>query len=289
MILKKIFFLCVLIFFACKKEISYNGSDELIPVCNAFISQDQVLKIHLSYSANIIGTVVTLDGAEIKVYENGHLRIIDFIEDNGYYISNFYPENGNFYYIEVWKDNKKLVTAYDTIPYSTAIEKPEWRFPVGMIDEWTMAGLVSFRFTDDSKSKNYYEIMIAKYNNDVLDHNYIIEINNEFISLNTDRSWLDIRSILFSDSLIQGKTVNVEIKTQGSERQPPVVILRNVSYNYYRYRQRLPVHQFLQGKERDIDLSFFRGEPIDMFTNIDGGLGVFVAYNQDIKECLVIQ
>ena len=87
--------------------------------------------------------------------------------------------------------------------------------------------------------------------------------------------------------MIQGKTVDIQIRTQAAA-PIPIVVFRNVSHSYYQYRKRLPVHQFLQVRERDVDLSFFRGEPIDMFSNINGGLGIFAAYYQDIKECRVI-
>jgi len=125
---------------------------------------------------------------------------------------------------------------------------------------------------------------------DVLEYLACMEINNEFVSSNTDRSWEDIKSFVFSDSLFQGKTVEIQIKVQGTSKDnPPFVVLRNVSKSYYQYRRQWTAHQFLQSRERTVDLSFFRGEPINMFSNINGGLGIFVAYSQDIKECRIIQ
>jgi hypothetical protein len=275
-------------FTACTKEIPYTGKNDALSVCNAFISPDQKLKIHLSHSANITGAMVALAGATIKVYENDELRSVDFIEEDGYYSSGFRPVAGSVYSLDVWKKGIKLLSACDTIPDSVIVENPTWQFPVGMMDEWTQAGLVRFSFTDNKQTNNYYEIMLAgKSDEEELRYNYLMEINNDFISLNTDQSWQNIRSILFSDSLIQGKTVDIQIRSQGTVSSRPIVILRNVSRSYYWYRKQLPVHLFLQGRERDIDLSFFRGEPVDMFTNIIGGLGVFYAYNQDIKECQV--
>jgi hypothetical protein len=283
-------FSIIFLFSSCTKELPYSGNDFNVPVCNAFISPDQALTIHLSYSANITGAVATMDGASIDVYENGELLPIAFVENNGFYKSDFFPQAGNIYSIDVWKDGIKLLTACDTLPEKVIIVDSAWQFPVGMMDTSTDAGLVTFSFVEDPLRKNYYEIMLCSYGRgNELYFNYLMEINNEFISLNTDHSWLDIRSFLFSDSLIQGKTVDIQIRTQGSISSQPIVILRNVSRSYYQYRQRLPVHQFLQVRKRDENISFFRGEPIDMFANVNGGLGVFVAYYQDIKECRVIQ
>jgi len=282
----------ILLFFftACVKELPYTGCNDFTPVCNAFITPDHGLTVYLSYSADIMGVVVTLEGAKIDVYENGVLKNVDFTEDNGFYRSDFYPSAGNIYSIDVWKDEIKIFSASDTIPEKMIIQNPTWQFPVGMIDEWTTAGLVSFSFEDDPHCKNYYEIMLAYRSHDgLLGYNYIMEINNEFMTLNTDRSWQDIRSALFSDSLINGKSVDMKIRTQGVINSNPIIIFRNVSWSYYQYRKRLPVHQFLQNRERAVDLSFFRGEPIEMYTNIEGGFGVFAAYYQDIRECQNIQ
>lgn len=285
-----IIFLLHFLLWGCTKEIPYIGNDTPLPVCNAFVSQDQELKIRLSNSVNITDFSTTaIAGAEIDFYENGELRTVDFTEDNGYYVSDFRPAAGSIYSIDVWKDGTKLLSACDTLPEKVTIEDPTWQFPVGMMDESTQAGLVTFSFTDDEKRNNYYEIMLAgKHGKDKLIYNYLMEINNEFISLNTDHSWQDIRSFLFSDSLIQGRTVDIRIRTQGSISSQPIVILRNVSRSYYQYRKLWTTHQFLQNWERAANLSFFRGEPIEMFTNVTGGLGIFAAFYQDIKECRVI-
>jgi len=146
----------VVLFFltACIKELPYFGSYDPLPVCNAYISPDQVFTVHLSYSANMMGAVASLDGAKIDVYENGALLEVDFTEENGFYRSDFYPIAGNVYSIDVWKDGAKLFSACDTIPEKVSIENPTWLFPVGMIDEWTQAGLASFTFTDDPNSNN---------------------------------------------------------------------------------------------------------------------------------------
>ena len=273
------------LFTACVvKELPYNGDDHLIPVCNAFVSPDQAFSIHLSYSANITGHITTMDEANIDVYENGKLQNIVFLEENGLYSSDFFPKAGNVYCIDVWKNGVKLLSACDTVPDKVSIEDPCWQFPVGMLDEWTQAGLVTFTFKDDPDQKNYYEILLALKYEERLQHVYLMEIDNEFISLHTDRSWLNVPSFLFTDSLIHGKTVNIEIRADGGGG-PKTVIFRNVSRSYYLYRKRLAAHQYLQNREREVDLSFFRSEPVDMFSNINGGLGIFLAYYQDIQDC----
>jgi len=236
-------------------------------------------------------TIFSLDGADIKFYKNGILYPVDFTENNGLYSTKFNPISGDIYSIDVWKDGIKLLSACDTIPGVVLIENPIWQPSFGMMDEWTQAGLVSFSFSDDPLCKNFYEIMLARksYKNDGLEYLACMEINNEFITSSTDRSWQDIKSFVFSDSLFQGKTVDIQIKVQSTFQVPPFIVLMNVSQSYYQYRRQWITHQFLQNRNREANLSFFKGEPVDMFTNINGGLGVFVAYNQDIKECQIIQ
>ena len=54
-----------------------------------------------------------------------------------------------------------------------------------------------------------------------------------------------------------------------------IVVLRSVSESYYRYKKMLPEHLNAQ----QYDFWQGQGDPVEMFTNIEGGYGIFGAYS----------
>lgn len=161
---------------------------------------------------------------------------------------------------------------------------------------------VNLRFKDPPRVKNYYEIFIrVRYSLDgkTVDENVetyysdnpaIVneglvastgQINNDFLSD------MQPSSVIFSDTLFQGKEISLGITflspSEYATGQPEThsfslsVYLSNVTKAYYQYRKTIFMH--LNAQQSNVWDGYV--EPIQMFSNVKGGYGVFAGYTSD--------
>ena len=79
---------------------------------------------------------------------------------------------------------------------------------------------------------------------------------------------------------VQGKFTNQFVPTDAEDRYG---ILRTTSRAYYKYRKSWIRHSNNQQIGNQIEELLFMtliGDPVPMYTNVEGGYGIFAAYNQ---------
>jgi hypothetical protein len=186
----------------------------------------------------------------------------------------------------VHKDN---ISSVDDIPEFVAMQSASFHDSVAIDSDGVFFSECEIEFTDNSFQKNYYEISLFK----------LYELNNEIA---TDEAYLFSSdpvieaegltdyypsSIILSDTLINGQNYKLKINyyppywSTGEvvdNKYKVIIHFRSISENYYKYKKALIVHEYNQ----DGDIWDGLGNPVPMFTNIEGGYGIFAGYIVDI-------
>jgi len=147
----------------------------------------------------------------------------------------------------------------------------------------SMYGKVSLSFQDDAKVKNYYEIVILGKDSSI---NQTFNITSRVTTLDSERDSNFPGTISFTDELFNGQELDLNIFVNSYDT--PIIVLKNVSRNYYEYKKSLEVHFYNQNVDRENIYELFKGDPVELYSNVTNGLGIFAGYTQDIKECTLI-
>ena len=276
---------------ACTKiiEIDLPHHDEKI-IVNSFFTEGDTLKVHLSKSIPILESYFPVcDDAFVKLLENNN--VIDTLYKKGqYYYSNVVIEKVKDYSLVITVPGMDSVVCHDIIPELIPIKSYRFADSV-MIDE---NGFVVMQFEfdfDDPPGPNYYEIAM-----NVQRGFYGFKNNTDPVLISTGLLDYDPKTLIFSDKLIEGKPVALKVNYavmadsfdkigDGPQYKYDLnVSFKSISESYYRYKQKQIVYLF--GLNTDI----FTGsaEPVQLFSNIEGGYGIFAGYISDDKTINVI-
>ncbi len=287
---------------ACTKEVELDlPQHNSMIVVNSVFNNDSLLTVHISKSNGMFqNSRPWVESAIIKLYQNDELIETNELipTDSGLYISNFVAQESNSYKLEISSSGLNSIECKDLLPtkpilgsisFKDSIYVDEDRFPISQ---------ARILIHDSFNKKNFYEVKFklkyilpdeSKYRiTDAISYrkNSDIVLQNENI--------LDYypKTLVFSDELFNGQDYNMHIDFAGPisitayngqmEHQgydfTLIVYFRSISENYYKYKKQLTKH--LYNQEGDIWEGV--GDPIQMYTNIDGGYGIFAGYTQII-------
>jgi hypothetical protein len=250
------------------------------------------MKIHVSLSSGIKEkNIPIVENATCFLYEDGvFVKTFDFQED-GYYNSNYLPIAGKKYRVEVEVPNFEKVWAESEIPLLpdslSAIYFIDNISDINNVWEDSYSTSVEIKFLDDPNKSNYYEPAFNRY---------IFEESKETDQSILSDSELDFlpTTYFFSDQLFNGKLKKLRLVGGGK-----IVLFaygtlfydefykhnfKIVSEEYYNFRKSWTKHVFNQNTDLHYDdpiTLLFLGDPIEMYTNVQGGYGVFAGFNQE--------
>lgn len=283
-------------------------------VVNCIITKDTTINIRLSTTSRINANETQfIDNALVLLKQENN--VVDTLKNsgNGYYYSTIKAQKCVTYKLEIQHSQFGLVYATTSIPNSlniSNISQKDFAVPLENNefngDVRLPACLFSFNINDPANEQNYYEIILTTKQtwNDSMSINperlvypfsYMSEIVNEDI--------LDYspQKIIFSDSLFNGQTKKIDILyvpmwlgmygmqeyTYGKYRL--IYKIRSISKEMYLYNKWLIKHQYNQQSD---DITKF-ADPVQMWTNINNGYGVFAGYLETkdsifVKETLFV-
>ena len=278
-------FLCLLIvylgFTTCVSEVDFSEDDfDNKFVVNSLITSEGLIEIYLTKLSGILNdSFEFVNHQNIKLYEDGELRWSGNKGINGKYITEIIPFAGKEYKLEFTDNNGNLINSIDTLPEKVKITDATNFYPVYTDSHETSYGKITLTFTDEAKKNNYYEIAILNENNGIVQ---TLKVKSPVITYDVDHNPNPTGTLLFTDELFEGKQLTLEIFTDSYK---PSVVLKNVSRNYYEYRKSINIHFYNQNVERYDIYSMFKGDPVELYSNVTNGLGIFAGYTQDIKVC----
>jgi hypothetical protein len=283
-----IIFLCLVLFqfiiCSCSKVIEIPLEDfEEKSIVNSLINPNDKITIYLNKLSNITDSTFTvLENVKVKIYEQEEL-IWDKESENGICEIGVFPIIGKEYKLEFTDNKGNIISSKDIIPEKINITDATYLFPVYEDTYGSKFGKVTLSFQDELKVTNYYEIVILGKDSAI---NQTFNINSRIISLDNENDPFSPGTLLFTDELFNGEKLDLDIFV--SSYDAPIIVLKNVSYHYYKYRKSIIAHFYNQNVERDDVYSLFKGDPVELYSNVSNGLGIFACYTQDIKECSTI-
>lgn len=297
--MKNIFF-CIFIIISllsCTKEIPLKTKDfNTILIVNSIICPDSVFKVHVSKSIAVTSTENReINTAKVSLFANGIFVDSLLSKGNGIYSLWVTPEIEKKYELKVEADGFKDISAIETIPGPATIIDFSYTPNTGYdYNDQSDLNDLCITFNDDGNRNNYYEMLFyTSYSGKgkLYYPNYWIRFDNLILNNEGDIDY-EPTSIFFSDELFNGKKCYFPIKVMGPELGPNYTIyaiLRTTTYNYYKYRKLWTRHRHNQNEGIDSYQDIFRGEPLEMFTNVTNGNGIFAGYTQDVKQATIIK
>lgn len=306
--------LLAVIFASCQKLIEIPLPEfQQKAVVNCLFSADTNIQLRLSQTSNLNDSVEKLiTNATIILKQDN--TIIDTLinNNNGFYISNIFPQKSKNYSVEVQSPDLGICTANTYIPNDLTINSiSQQDFAVPLTDNQfdgdikLPASRFSFTISDPANEKNYYEVTfgVKQFWHD--DTNYVqkIKILNPLsydnVIINEDILDYKPTTIVFSDSLFNGQTKNIDILYKlywlswGSDgsghttyyygRYRLYYTIRSISKEMYLYRKSLIKHLYNQQTD---DITTF-GDPVQLWSNINGGYGVFAGFT-GVRDSILV-
>jgi hypothetical protein len=303
----------IILMFSCETFIEIEVPPvEQKPVLNCLFAENKQFKVYLSLSMDVNDTTETkIEGASVNLFANG-----EFIEEladsgNGFYKSGHLAELNSEYRIEASINGFETLIASDALPDEIIIDSVFYeKDAVINAYEGKLYSVANIIFNDNVNIANYYEVALAtKHKNPFFDSEGDFTDNNEYIidydaiayslindpALNSEDLIGWINSIPFSDKTFNGSKYYLKIplvlyefdyEQNFNPEQSLFIIFNITSYNYYKYKSTMDKHIFNQSGWTPDDniLLINSGNPVEMYSNVENGYGIFAGYIQHKVE-----
>jgi len=287
--------LLVLIFSSCEKTIDFNGNiPNPVLVMNCIALPDSTLKVNLTRSKFFLSNnnqgYTTVDNAVVTATINETLKINLKTTGNGNYEDNYKPKPNDIIRIDASAPTLESIWAEVKVAPRVTIISIDTTW-VKIEDQNGYGTSSIYNYTGDSIIGNSYsaEIKIRiKFQDNAyysIDYNDIVFGNSTDQGVSTDIiGSVTYGNNYFTDELINGKEYSLSINTVimksvyfpgkapkgGIETRSELTIdLQQLSKSYYLYQKT---------KFASISSDPILSEPVQIFSNINGGIGILASY-----------
>lgn len=288
--------------FSCEEEIAFDRVDvEQYVVVNSSFTPRNAFDVQLDFSRSILddfgGVVTYIEGAEVRVLtEEGAVLTFNDLGE-GKYVSQTKPLENEVYTLEVKVNNYPLITARSRVPTQALVEG----LTTTKIEQ---AGdtivRVDFDILDSDDIDNYYIWEVLDHdpfddNSNVTNIYQLLQNIGASESVQDNGTWSKLflqgmdfdQSISFitaqNASAVVGNDSGGDTSTADENEESFLKVISATS-DYYRYL--LSLELFLNSRNLDNGGSSGSSIPIELHSNIKGGLGIFAGYNQQVHEFL---
>lgn len=277
----------------CTKVIEIELDNTKTLVLNSIFNPDSLFTFRISTTASLLNNYDTLDdNLHFSLYEENKL-IFDSVSKLSLFKIDVKPIIGKNYTVELKSANYSPIKASDTIPNQVPIDNAYMIFPAG-VDAFGFYNAESYiSFTDPPYVTNYYEILISSKPGGTNAWHMDYEINDPVLRNEGDQNY-NPTSFFFSDELFNGESYTLRIKHDVGYSQngntfkafPLYATLRSISKTYYKYRKYYTRHAHNQQFQNEFLDLIFKGEPQNMYTNIENGFGIFAGYCETTRQII---
>jgi len=294
-ILYLIFLISILV--SCEKEvhipIEFTKSKLVV---NALFNTDSLWNIEISASKYIYDTteIPLINNAQVTVTNSKNNSLVLTNQGNGIYTSlTEKPEIGELYTLEVSHNDYENVSASNQLPGGIAIQNIDWGQQQFLNGELYRKINLTFQ---DNPEKEYYLVRVngtfwEKKKDSITGKidSILVRRPMNFFSQNASvtnlNSKIDYNSISFTDDLFNGNKYTFDILLSnyyftdifGKEDivQTIYISLSRISKEYYWYET--SYQAYLNASEGK-----FFSQPVQVYTNIENGLGIFAGFSTTI-------
>lgn len=286
----RILFSILLLSYSCIKEIEIPFPDDNPrQVINCLFTEGENFKVEITNSIPILNEEFDyINNATVVLFEND--VEIETLQYQGTTYNSSVPAQPNKTY-----KLKASATGFDQIITQDRMPNTPNISQVSLIEEayidtsyGSYVGQFSFVINDDASQTNYYELeLIRTYKEYNLDEEeiriaktYCITTSNPAINKEIEIQ-KGPSNLVFSDAFFNGTHFSLTVDFWNHYNYDDAaisykIVIRSISKNYYLYKRRLNRHtEFQEGYVQDIFI-----EPIQMFTNVENGFGIFAGYNE---------
>jgi hypothetical protein len=300
--------LLTLLMASCFVEIDewFDEQNSNIPAVECYFCPQEIFSLSLYNTNNMADTTARtpITDALVKLFENGVLidTLVHIQECNYATLNGTKPKVGHRYSIEITVPQGGVLTASDSIPLP-----PNITFEGVTPDAYFFEGIPyakqSFSIYDQLHTENFYDIELLFQSEGMegyrpaglASNSYIFknEVYYPQISVmqNSVFNHLPFRNESFKE---QAESIDIlyltaMIQFGGDPRiyQPShqlVTKISSISKDLYRFKTSL----MIQIENREGNSLFGLIEPMNVYTNIDGGVGIFTGYNS-VSDTVYVQ
>jgi hypothetical protein len=285
------------VFQSCIEKVNYSGITPPAPklVVNSYITPDSTMEFFVNKTATMLDTNFLISDGSVEIYADNSLLTTLTKHNKGHFRSAIKPQIGVEYKIIV-RANNMQVSAQTHIPDSTKITDFSVIHPGGYINTDELEGdyTTFFLSIDDPVDNNFYELKAFAYNTNNYNKPYqhgLIFSENTIIKAEGDN--YTFHKLIFSDKLFNGEKRVLDVNTLNTMStafdEKTLFLLRTVTEEYYLYQKTLLEHYYNQElihnpSIEELALMKITGTPVDVYSNIEGGYGVFAGYSTFIYE-----
>jgi len=304
----------ILLIFGCRKKLDINipeGQKHI--VVNGIINADSLITVSVSKSQDI------LDNNKIPLLEDANVKLFKddiFVEnlthiDSGVYTSTQIPDIGANYKISVDYNNLKSVTAQMSLTnpvqimsVDTTVEVKEEDYGDGF--KYTYYDIhYKIKLTDNGNNNDYYFLALCVLNPEFeydetggeptfigyKEYNGYFDSNDPvFRKDNIDFTLDGMYGSVFTDEYFQGLEYTINLSNSfypseefglKSDEYPSIIKIKllTVSEDIYRYITSYNLNQYTQYDPF--------AQPVQIYTNIENGLGLFSGYTMDVDSLVL--
>lgn len=283
--------------FSCTKSLEIDiPQHPQKPDVSCFFTQDSTFKMQLSKSVGILDDFANpIDDAEILLYKNAILS--DSLAYNGYeYESKVLAAVGEKYTFEAKLKGFNSISSTNIIPDKAILGDCTISDSNIWLDEEDLLNQkVQVSIQDEDPGDNYYEIFLfGKYIDNWSQEKVtriIFPYSDDAVIEEEALNSVYPETLVFSDKFFNNSGIKLNIYY----KQPNlnygngnityldyslIVVVRSITKEYYIYTKKLYLHLWNQ----ENDIWYGLGEPVQMYTNIENGYGIFIGYNEIRKE-----
>ena len=312
------FLLLAIAISSCQKVIEFNGEiTQPIVTVNSLLTPDSVVSAQVSLSRFFLSndTVYSMiDNAQTILFVNGALKETLSYKNNGVYVGTYKPVSGDSLSLLIKIPGKNDVTSATSVKSTPVISSIDTntvstgkKTPIlynRIIDATHMEldtigygyehkMICALHFTDDGIARNYYRLVVTTKTTIGTKKTYSYSFNfDDIVSGNTNNSIGPPTSLvsnkynIFNNELFLGKPYALHFSvlynknsflpayTKNPNTQEISINLQKVSRSYYLYLQ----------TRAGIKTNTFFAEPVQVYTNIDGGIGIMGSYTNSIVK-----
>ncbi len=283
-------YLCLFIAvsFSCSREIEIDFPvHDSKPVVNSFIGTDSLIKVHVKTSVPVLDPdTVFPDNASVLLFKDG-LPVDTLGFSGNRYISAYRGESGGQHKVSVLIPGYDTVSATTTVPQKVKIKNIVHDHDILIDQDRIHYSQLRFTIEDTDPADNYYEFdIIERYSSGWSSENTtngFTWVDNNVDPVLEDEGLLGCNppTFVFTDRLFNGSdytmTVNYTSPNNDTKVYDVILIFNSVSSDYYYYKRKLAIYKGALDSE-----IFFGGPgPVEMYSNINGGYGIFASYTSE--------
>jgi hypothetical protein len=272
---------------SCKKiiEIDLPPADSKI-VVNSFFTEGSPLKVHLSESVGALDNEIPECSDATVILLGDNVKTDTLFQEDGFYYSHVQAESGKKYSLMISAPGMDSVICEDLIPEKTIIQNLVLTDSVMIAEDGFLINELKLDFSD-SAGPDFYEVELNGF---TIANNYMIGLwfmkNSDPVITSTGLLDYNPKTLIFSDRMFDGKTCSVKIyyaiQPWGGDYRLKITF-RSISESYYKYKEK----QFAYLFSLQNDIFSGMSDPVQLYSNIKGGYGIFAGYSTDEKEIIV--